>query len=217
MSGAAAPSPSGADRCAAPLSDRERVVAGYIRVSTASQDHAYQRRAIELAARAHGAPVAIWFGDVASGKTLQRPQLERMRRALRSGALSAVWVWRLDRLTRSGIADTLALVREIRDAGATVHSVADGYAVDGGPTGELVLAVLAWASQWEREKIAENQAAARARMESQGRSWGRPRLPSPTRDAARALRSQGKTPREIARELQISQTSVRRFLRDLEP
>jgi len=212
MSGAAALSPSAARRAcgAAALSRRELAVA-YIRVSTAGQDHAYQRREIELAARARGETIATWFTDVASGKSLERKELKKLRAALRARAVSVVWVWRIDRLSRSGIADTLALVREIREAGAVLRSVADGYAVDGGPVGELVLAVLAFAAQLEREKIAENQAAARARLESQGRSWGRPGLPARTRDAARALASQGKTPREIARALDISPSSARRY------
>lgn len=188
----------------------------YIRVSTAGQDHAYQRREIELAARARGETISRWFADVASGKSLERRELKKMRAALRTGAVRAVWVWRIDRLSRSGIADTLALVREIREAGAVLRSVADGYAVDGGPVGELVLAVLAFAAQLEREKIAENQAAARARLESQGRSWGRPKLPAHVRDAARELASQGKSTQEIARQLHISKTSARLLKRVLD-
>lgn len=218
MKRASAPSPSAALRAsgAAALSSREQAVA-YIRVSTAGQDHAYQRREIELAARARGEPIERWYADVASGRSLERTELRKMRAALGTGAVRVVWVWRIDRLTRSGISDTLALVREIRDAGAVLRSVADGYAVDGGPLGELVLAVLAFAAQLEREKIAENQAAARARLESQGRSWGRPSLPAHTRDAARALLSQGKKTPEIARELKISRTSVRRLLSGFVP
>lgn len=194
-----------------------RAVAGYIRVSSPSQDYAYQRHAIELAARARGMTIDRWYADTASGATMQRPELVRLQCALAAGELAHVWVWRLDRLTRSGIVDTLSIVNEIRRAGATPQSVADGFAFDGGPVGDLVLAVLAFCAQLERDKIAENQAAARARLESQGRSWGRPSLSAAKGDAARALWLQGKTRREIARELKISLTSVRTFIADLEP
>lgn len=214
MKRATASPPSAALRAsgAAALSGRERVIAAYIRVSSASQDHAYQRRAIELAASARGEPVTRWYAETASGKSLERKELQKMRAALGNGELATVWVWRVDRLTRSGIADTLELVREIRESGAALRSVADGYAVDGGATGELLLAVMAWAAQLEREKIAENQTAARARMASQGRAWGRPALSETLANEACRMRSAGKYPREIAMALQISQTSVRRIL-----
>lgn len=214
MNGAAAPSPGAARSADAGGALSELgAVAGYIRVSTTSQDHAYQRRAIELAASVHGEPVSAWYADVASGKTLKRRELEKMCSALRSGAIRTVWVWRIDRLTRSGIADTLELVRLIRESGAVLRSVADGYAVDGSPAGDLVLAVLAWAAQLEREKIAENQAAARARLAAEGRGWGRPRLAPYLGELARELRARGHTTRAIAAELGIGEGSVRNFLR----
>jgi DNA invertase Pin-like site-specific DNA recombinase len=195
-------------------------VAAYIRVSTASQDHAYQRAAIERAARARGELVERWYADVASGSTMERPELQRMRADLARGAVLRVWVWRLDRLTRSGIADTLELVSEVREADVELVSVVDGFMVDEGPIGELVLAVMAWAAQMERTKIHEAQEAARARLALQGRGWGRPELPRTTRDAVLELGSQ-KTDdgrqrfsiRDIARQLNISKSSVGKYLR----
>lgn len=202
-----APSPS-----AAQLSEpTARVIAAYIRVSTPSQDYAYQRHAIEAAARASGTTIARWYADTATGASMQRPELARLRRALAGGEIEKVWVWRLDRLTRSGIVDTLSTVQEIR-AAAALSSVADGFALGDGPAGELVLAVLAWAAQMERTKIRENQEAARARLRAQGRSWGRPPLAPHVRDAIDALASQGFTPREIARQAQVSTSTVHKQL-----
>lgn len=211
-SGATASPPSCADRLtAAQLSEpTERVVAAYIRVSTPSQDYAYQRHAIEAAARAGGA-IVRWYADTATGANMRRPQLERLRRDLARGEIERVWVWRLDRLTRSGIVDTLSTVQEIR-AAAALSSVADGFALGDGPAGELVLAVLAWAAQMERQKIRENQEAARARLRAQGRSWGRPPLAPSTRDEIDAMTSQGFTPREVSRSLKISTSSVHKHL-----
>ncbi|HSE01057.1 MAG TPA: recombinase family protein [Burkholderiales bacterium] len=190
-------------------------VVGYIRVSSAGQDYAYQRTAIEAAARARGERVHEWFGDVASGSTLERPELGRLRAALDVRRVRTVWVWRLDRLTRSGIADTLASVEHVRRSGAELVSVADRVALDGGPTGELVLAVLAWCAQMELAKIHENQDAARARMRQQGRTWGRPALPSPLKDAVAAAKSQGMSCREIARQLKVSKSWVAGVLKEL--
>ena len=191
------------------------IVVGYIRVSSSSQDYAYQRSAIDAAARGRGEQVCEWFADVASGATLDRPELARLRRALDVRRVRQVWVWRLDRLTRSGISDTLASVEHVRRSGAELVSVSDRVALDGGPTGELVLAMLAWCAQMEREKIRENQVAARERMARQGRAWGRPALPDALRDAVIAAASSGLSCRQIARQLKVSKTWVNEVTRDL--
>jgi DNA invertase Pin-like site-specific DNA recombinase len=190
-------------------------VAGYIRVSSPSQDYAYQRHAIDAAARARGERVDEWFADVATGATLRRPELQRLEAALDAGGVRRVWVWRLDRLTRSGISDTLGAVDRIRRAGADLVSVADQAALDGGPVGDLVLAVFAWAAQLERTKIRENLDAARERMKRDGRGWGRPPHAQQLRDAVAAAKSQGMSCREIARQLKVSKTWVHRVLKEL--
>jgi DNA invertase Pin-like site-specific DNA recombinase len=200
-------------KSAAKREEIDPLVVAYIRVSSPSQDYAYQRSAIDTAARARGELVGRWYGDVASGSSMDRPALQRLRAELGSGAITRVWVWRLDRLSRSGIGDTLECVDEIRRSGATLASVADGFALDEGPAAELVLAVIAWAAQMERSKIRENQEAARARLAAQGRGWGRPALASHIRDAVVELEARRKTTREIARELQISKTSVGKYRR----
>lgn len=193
---------------------RAPAVAGYIRVSSASQDHAYQRHAIELAARARGASIDRWFGDVATGGTMDRPQLQRLRAELARRAIGTIWVWRLDRVSRSGIADTLGFLEECKQSGCSLISVSDGFALEG-PAAELVCAVLAFAAQLEREKLRENQQAARARLESQGRNWGRPRLAPHQRDGVAVLASQGFSRSAIAAQLDISESSVRKVLREL--
>lgn len=192
-------------------------VAAYIRVSTASQDYAYQKTAIEAAARARGDRVDEWFADVASGGTLERPEFRRLQKALDARRLRCVWVWRLDRLTRTGIGDTLECVDHVRRSGAELVSVADSIALDGGPVADLVLSVLAWCAQMERAKLHENQAAARARMALQGRSWGRPPLPPHVRDAVLEAASHGFSRREIAKQLKVSKSYVDRVLRENEP
>ena len=193
----------------------EPVVAAYIRVSSPSQDYAYQRHAIETAARARGELVEQWYADIGSGSTMERPELVRMRHDVDRLLIKRLWVWRLDRLSRSGIVDMFGVVDQIRGSGATLASVADGFALEPGPAGEIMLAMIAWAAEQERIKIRENQEAARRRMLREGRNWGRPRLPDTKRDAIVAASSRGKSRKEIARELQISRSSVDKVLRSL--
>lgn len=189
------------------------VAAGYIRVSSKSQDYAYQRVEIERAAKARGEVVHLWYGDVATGRTMDRPQLIKLREAVRAGKVSRLWVWRIDRLSRGGIVDTLSAIGEIQRCGCSVESVADGFALNG-PASEMVLAALAWAAQLEREKIRENQAAARARMAAEGRYWGHPPIGAYTRAQVIELGRQQKSIRQIAREIGISKSCAWKILKN---
>jgi DNA invertase Pin-like site-specific DNA recombinase len=190
----------------------KRTVA-YIRVSSKSQDYKYQRLAIERECQRQGVVIHRWYGDVASGAGMARPQLKALREAVRAGDVEAVWVWRLDRLTRSGILDTLSAVNDLRKYGCAVRSVADPFALEG-PAAEMVLAALAWAAQLERQKIRENQQAARARMVAEGRRWGRPPVAHEKRE--RVIQLAHSIPRlsqrRIARLAQVSKTFVQRVL-----
>jgi DNA invertase Pin-like site-specific DNA recombinase len=191
--------------------------AAYVRVSSRSQDYAYQRLAIERAARARGEVIHLWYADVASGRTMDRPQLRKLRDAVRVGRLHRVWVWRLDRLTRSGIVDTLSCIQEMRKHGCALSSVADGFALDG-PGAEVILSVLAWAAQLEREKLRENQLAARARMAAEGRAWGRPRTLTTAKVARiHELAAYQMPIKQIAAEVNCSRTSVWNVLHGTEP
>jgi DNA invertase Pin-like site-specific DNA recombinase len=183
------------------------MIAAYLRVSSRAQDLATQRRAIELAAKARKHRVTEWFTEKQSGRSLVRPALSELRAAVRAGRVRVLYVFRIDRLSRSGIRDTVALMDELRGAGCRVVTVADGFDLDG-PASDVVLAVLAWAAQMERVALGERISAARARMKAEGRAWGRPRRA----DAAtvrRVLELAGKrTQRAIAVALKIPRSTV---------
>jgi DNA invertase Pin-like site-specific DNA recombinase len=187
-------------------------VAAYIRVSSRAQDLDTQRAAIERAAAARGDVIGEWFAEKRSAKTLARPELTRLRGCAVRGELSRLYVFRLDRLARSGIRDTFEVVEELRGAGVELVSIADGFALTG-PAAEVVLAVMAWASKMERLAINERVSAARDRLEAEGRPWGRPpRLTDAQRLRIAALRSEGRTVREIAVALKLPRSTVGRAL-----
>ncbi|MCC7541191.1 MAG: recombinase family protein [Deltaproteobacteria bacterium] len=188
------------------------VVAGYVRVSSRSQDATMQRLAIERAASARGDSIGTWYAEARSARTLARPELDRLRTDARSGALRRLYLFRLDRLTRSGIRDTLEVVDELRRHGVEIRTVSDGFDLDG-PAAEVVLAVMAWASKMERLAINERISAARDRMEREGRRWGRPRrLDDATIERARAMRAEGRTVRELAVALKVPRSTIARAL-----
>lgn len=187
-----------------------QAAAAYLRVSTHQQDWKLQRDAIARAAKARGdrLPAALWFEEKRSGASIERPALQKLRAAVRAGRVGRVYVFRLDRLTRSGIRDTLHLVEEFRRAGAELVTVADGFDL-GGPAADVVLAVLAWAAQMERRAIGERIRAARARVEASGGRWGRPRTIDPkTLSEARARAKRGESVRAIAGALGVPRSTL---------
>src|SRR5436190_2138981 len=134
-------------------------IAAYLRVSSRAQDAASQRSAIERAAAARGDAVSEWYSEKRSGRTLDRAELQRLRADVRAGRVRRLFVFRLDRLARSGIRDTFEVIEELRAAGCELVSVADGFDLTG-PAAEIVLAVMARAAKMERLAINERIAAA---------------------------------------------------------
>jgi DNA invertase Pin-like site-specific DNA recombinase len=130
----------------------------------------------------------------------------------RRGELASLWVFRLDRLTRRGAVDLLALVHELRRHGCRVVSVADGFDLDG-PMGDVVLAVLGAVAQMELMAQQERRDAARAAAKARGIKWGRP--PAATRDQRAQLRQsleEGLTLRKAAKEAGLSYSVAQRIV-----
>jgi DNA invertase Pin-like site-specific DNA recombinase len=171
-----------------------------------------QKAAIERAAAARGDTIEVWYSEKRSGKSLARPELDRLRADARAGRVERVYLFRLDRLTRSGIRDTFEAVEELRAAGTDIVTVADGFSLNG-PAAEVILAVMAWAAKMERLAINERISAARERVEAEGGRWGRPsRFTNEDRAHIVAMRNEGRTIREIAVAIKAPRSTVARAL-----
>ncbi len=195
----------------APMSQRPAVCA-YVRVSSRAQNYATQRDAIERTARARGDKVFEWYREKQSGKRLKRPVLGQLRSDARSGKLSRIYLYKLDRLTRSGIADTLTVIEELKRYGCEIITVADGFDLDG-PAAEIILAVMAWSAKMERLAIGERISAARERVEAEGGRWGRPRRMDDLQiQRAQDLRANGLSLRAISAALKVPYSTVQRAL-----
>lgn len=183
-------------------------IAAYIRVSSRGQSFESQREAIQTAAKARGDAITKWYSEKLGASTISRPALDDLRSDVRAGRISKLYCFRVDRLTRSGIRDTLGLVEELRNHGCQLATVADGFSLEG-PGSEIVLAVFAWAAQMERDALGERISAARMRIEAAGGRWGRPRRIDPgTLRIARAMRQSDCTIREISAALKIPRATL---------
>ena len=123
---------------------------------------------------------------------------------------------KLDRLTRTGVADTFKIIGEVKAAGCELVAVADNLHLKPGAedvVSDVFLFALGLAARLERQAINDRIAAARDRMEGQGKRWRRPcRLDDAGVQRIRLMRDAGKTIREIAIALKIPRATVGRVV-----
>lgn len=88
-----------------------------------------------------------------SGKNLERPQFKRMLADGRAGRISAIIVYRLDRISRN-IGDFASLIERFNDFGISFVSIKEQFDT-GSPMGRAMMYIASVFSQLERETIAE--------------------------------------------------------------
>lgn len=182
----------------------------YVRVSTPSQSVETQNDAIVRAARARGDRIERVYAEIEGGAARVRPELDRMLSDVRAGLIRVVYAYRLDRLSRAGIRATLAIVEELDHRGVELVTIADGFSV-AGPARDVIVSVLAWAAQMERQAISERITAARERVEGDGGAWGRPvRITDDERAEIAVRRAAGQTIRQISIAMKIPKSVVGR-------
>lgn len=188
--------------------------AAYIRVSSVGQSLRLQRHAVDAAAAARGDSIDYWE-EKRSAKTLERPALDRIRSEVRAGLIKRLYVFRLDRLTRSGIRDTFELIDELRRHGCQLVTCSDGFDLDG-PMAEPLIAMMAWAAKMENHSRRERQAAAYERLKKEGRGWGRaPRMSPRQIERAQELRKKHSL-RAVSVRLKIPLSTLARTLKRAE-
>lgn len=148
-------------------------VAIYARVSTDSDDqtHALQQQLERLRHAIASGDQVFEFIDVASGTRDDRPQLQRLLKACRSGLIDKVLVTRLDRMSRS-MAHGAELLTYF-SAEDTPSLVAMDDALDLGTVGgRLVARMLINLAQAETERLSERVLHGTAQKRKAGKPFG---------------------------------------------
>lgn len=183
----------------------------YIRVSTAGQNEAGQKREIQRWLDGNGVTDAVWFVDKKGGDNLDRPAFKQLQASVFNGEIDAVVCWKLDRLSRS-VLDGINTICGWVSKGIRVVSVTQQLDFSGA-VGKMIASVLFALAEMEQETRRERQAAGIAAAKESGVYLGR-RKGTTAGKPARAveLRGKGLTDGEIATAMGISRRTVQRYL-----
>ena len=191
---------------------------GYIRVSTREQNEDRQL----LAMKELFIPEKNMFIDKQSGQDFQRPQYRKMVRKLKKDDL--LFIKSIDRLGRNyseileqwriltkgkGI-DIVVLDMPLLDTRQTGRDLTGTFVAD------LVLQILSYVAQTERENIRQRQMEGIAAAKLRGVQFGRPRKPVPESFFGLKERWERReiTSRQAAKELHVAQDTFLRWVRE---
>ena len=187
---------------------------GYARVSTRDQNEARQVEALKAAG------VSDIYIDKASGKDFDRPEYKRMMRKLKKG--DTLFVLSLDRLGRdyTEIQDQWRLITRDKEVAICVLDMPlldtrKGGDLLGRFIADLVLQILAYVAQTEREAIKKRQAEGIACAKARGVRFGRARraLPDEFGEYVQHVDLKEISHGEAARALQMTIPQFRYYLR----
>lgn len=126
------------------------MICGYARVSTRIQERdGNSLDAQEEQLKAAGARIV--FRESFTGATLDRPQLNELRKVLEAG--DTLMITKLDRLARSA-SQGIFFIDDLLTHGISVHVLNMGL-MDSTPTGRLIRSILLAFSEFERDMIVE--------------------------------------------------------------
>ena len=182
----------------------------YARVSTHDQQTLpLQIRAMREYAAKRGWTIVAQIKEVGSGAS-RREMRTTLIAAARRREVDVVLVWRLDRWGRS-VADLVSTLQELQHLGVGFVSLTEALDLTT-PAGRAMAGLLAVFAEFEREILRERVRAGLAHARLNGKRLGRPPSVVQKSTDARKLYRQGISKSEIARQLQIGRTSVRRLL-----
>jgi DNA invertase Pin-like site-specific DNA recombinase len=178
---------------------------GYTRVSSIDQNTERQLEGID---------VQKLFTDKASGKDVNRPQLQAAMTYLRHG--DTLVVHSMDRLARN-VEDMLRIVRELTSKGVVVRFVKENMIFEAktdDPRSTLMFTMLSAFSQFERSLIKERQREGIAIAKAKGVYAGsKPKLSDEQVVELKARVAAGVPKSKVAKQFKISRETVYQYLK----
>ena len=181
---------------------------GYVRVSSLDQNP--DRQIEDLKAQ----QVEKIFMDKISGKSTDRPELQKMLSFIREG--DTLIVHSLDRLARN-LGDLLGMVEDLTIRGISIHFIAERLDFEAGkdasPTSKLMLSMVGAFAEFERSIIKRRQQEGISLAKKRGVYTGRKRSVSDeTLQKVKDMVQQGIPLAKAATLNHVSRSTVYRYL-----
>jgi DNA invertase Pin-like site-specific DNA recombinase len=186
-------------------------VALYARVSTRDKGQEVENQLMQLRefTTKQGWTISCEYVDRESGAKSDRAEFQQMFRDAAQHRFDLLLFWSLDRFSREGVLETLTHLNRLTAAGLGYRSFTEPYFDSCGIFKDAVISILATIAKQERIRLSERVRAGLDRARSRGKRLGRPRTLLDVAKIGR-LRSQGRSWRRIARQMECSAKTCRR-------
>jgi len=187
-----------------------KTVAIYARVSTSHQTVASQLNELHEFIKRSGWTLYREFIDEGyTGANTKRPAFGELMAEARKRKFNILLVWKLDRLSRS-LKDLINTLDELGHLNIDFISYTNNLDTST-PTGKLIFQIIGAVSEFEKDLIKERVKAGLNNARKNGKQLGRPPIPPETITKIEALKKERLSNRQIAKQLNISEKTVRNF------
>lgn len=195
-------------------------IAIYVRVSTTRQDLRAQEPELKAWIEGNaGKRKVTWYRDKHTGRSMDRPAINRLDRDVEADKIGTIVVWRNDRMGRRA-RQLLEFLERLDDLKIDYISLRDGGHLTGkSASARMFRHMLVGMAEYESSLISERTRAALDAKRARGETWGgrkpgtRYKVTPQKLKAIRALLAQGIPKTEIARQLGIGRTTLYQALK----
>lgn len=177
-------------------------VAIYARVSKAEEDYENQLMQLKEYCKKKEWEIYKIYSEVISGKESQRPLFKDMMIAASQQKFDSILVWALDRFTREGVAKAWHYISQLDYDGVQFISFKEPFLnTDNKLVKDMLFSIMSVLAEQERIRISERTKAGLERARKQGSRLGKPPVPKNVKEQIVKLREQGKSYRDICKEV----------------
>lgn len=189
-------------------------VAIYARVSTKDKGQNTDNQLHDLRhfAEVHGWAIQKEYVEEESGGTGNRAEFKQLFEDAHRRRFDMVLFWSLDRFSREGALPTLQYLNQLESFGVGYKSYTEQYMDSTGIFKDAIIGVLATIAKQERVRLSERTKSGMARAREKGRLIGAPPKKEQVVEQVRRLKATGISNQAIARTMQISPSTVAKYI-----
>jgi len=182
-------------------------VAIYARVSTSNKGQDADNQILVLTDYCQRMNYEICgkYIDEVSGGTSERPAFKKLFADAAKRKFDLLLFWSLDRFSREGTRATINHMQQLESYGVNFKSYTEQYIDSCGIFKDVIISLLSTLAKQEKIRISERVRAGLARSTKKG---GRPKITTQIITQIKSLKTNGKSNRSIAKELNLSHSTI---------